>query len=53
LCLVPPTPDPRTRPPPLPSPCSLNPYAEWMYDGINLSPFEVMFIKVCEGVGWS
>lgn len=25
-----------------------NPYAEWMYDGINISPFEVMFIKVKE-----
>ena len=24
----------------------LNPYAEWMYDGINLSPFEVIFVKV-------
>lgn len=24
----------------------LNPYAEYMYDGINLSPFEVMFVKI-------
>lgn len=26
----------------------LNPYAEYMYDGINLSPFEVMFVKMKE-----
>lgn len=24
----------------------LNPYAEYMYDGINLSPYEVMFVKI-------
>ncbi|KAL6766934.1 hypothetical protein ACKKBG_A37960 [Auxenochlorella protothecoides x Auxenochlorella symbiontica] len=27
---------------------ALNPYAEYMYDGINLSPFEVMFVKMKE-----
>jgi len=29
--------------------CSINPYAEYMYDGVNLSPFEVMFVKVGQG----
>ena len=32
-----------------PHPCpyrSINPYAEHMYDGTNLSPFEVLFVKV-------
>lgn len=28
--------------------CRLNPYAEHMYDGIDLSPFEIMFIKLKE-----
>lgn len=28
--------------------CSINPYAEYMYDGVNISPFEVMFVKVGE-----
>lgn len=26
----------------------INPYAEYMYDGVNISPFEVMFVKVKE-----
>lgn len=35
-------PNPRINP----STPSLNPYSEYMYDGINLSPFEVMFVKI-------
>ncbi|KAI3431515.1 hypothetical protein D9Q98_004565 [Chlorella vulgaris] len=33
----------------------INPYAEYMYDGVNISPFEVMFVKVKEFLleaGW-
>jgi hypothetical protein len=26
----------------------LNPYAEHMYDGIDLSPFEILFVKLKE-----
>lgn len=37
-------------PPPV---CSINPYAEYMYDGVNLSPFEVMFVKVGRRAGAS
>ena len=34
------------RPPSAPN--RLNPYAEHMYDGIDLSPFEIMFVKLKE-----
>ena len=29
-----------------PSPCRLNPYAEFAYDGLLLNPLEVLFVKV-------
>jgi hypothetical protein len=34
----------------------INPYADHMYDGVNISPFEVMFVKVKEFLleaGWA
>jgi hypothetical protein len=54
---------PHPPPPPPPHvtnttfpPRSINPYADHMYDGVNISPFEVMFVKVKEFLleaGWA